>query len=146
MHHEQLLEFEEPKDGSPPSITLSIERGSQDDKWEITPVTPNRVRNFSPCLPILTVIVLTACMVQQIAKRKVDRMRRKSNLPYCRMKFKWTGESRHTFPCVSRRVELEGAKHPEHYFSIHLPDRGIVRPQSVDQLKTQITFPSYMRS
>ena len=46
-------------------------------------------------------------------KRKVDRMRRKSNpshrlLPHCRMAVKWTGEWRRMFPCVSRRVELEG--------------------------------------
>ena len=59
-HHEQLLEFEESKDGSEECITLSVERGSQDDEWEITPVTPNQVRNFSPCMLVLTVIPLTA--------------------------------------------------------------------------------------
>ena len=42
-HHDQFLEFEEPDNESEESITLTIEQGSQDEKWEITPVTPNNV-------------------------------------------------------------------------------------------------------
>ena len=67
-HHEQLLEFEEPEDGSEKSITLSVEQSLQDGKWEITPVTPNLVRNFSPrmriyllSLPSLLIHCLHGC-------------------------------------------------------------------------------------
>ena len=60
-HHDQPLEFEKPEDGSKESITLSFEEVSRNDKWEITSINPNQVRNFSPCMHIITVTVLTSC-------------------------------------------------------------------------------------
>ena len=44
--------------------------------------------------------------------------------PHCLMAVKWKGGLRRRFPVVSRRVELEGAKSPDNYFCIHLPDKG----------------------
>ena len=80
----------------------------------------------------LTAIVLTAhallAWLQQITKRKVDYMLWKSNPAHCLLAVKWRGEWRCRFPDVSRRVDLEGAKRPDHYFSIQLPDRGSIRP------------------
>ena len=52
FHDYHLLEFEVPKDGSEERITLSVDPGSQDDFWEITPAASNQVRNFSPCVHI----------------------------------------------------------------------------------------------
>ena len=44
-HHEQSLEFEEHEDESPEAITLSIAGPkSEDDKWELLPMTPLKVR------------------------------------------------------------------------------------------------------
>ena len=47
-HHEQVLEFEETEGGSPPAISLHIaEPSTEDDKWEILPVTSHSVRKLS---------------------------------------------------------------------------------------------------
>ena len=45
-HHEQALEFEERENESLQAITLSIAGPkSEDDKWELLPMTPLKVRN-----------------------------------------------------------------------------------------------------
>ena len=50
-HHEQCLEFEECEDESQEAITLSIAGPrSADDKWELMPITPLKVKNFLPHL------------------------------------------------------------------------------------------------
>ena len=49
-HHVQGLEFEECDNKSLEAITLSIAGPkTDDDKWELEPVTPLKVRNFPPC-------------------------------------------------------------------------------------------------
>ena len=64
-HHEQSLEFEEHEDESPEAITLSIAGPkSEDDKWELLPMTPLKVRNFPPCLLTgIVFLVLTDLLV-----------------------------------------------------------------------------------
>ena len=58
-HHEQSLEFEEHEDKSLVAVSLSIATPeSQDDRWELRPITPLKVRNVPPHL--LTGIVLAA--------------------------------------------------------------------------------------
>ena len=127
-HHEQSLEFEEQEDESREVVTLSIAGPkSQDDKWELLPVTPLKVRNVPPHL--LTAWHCVCCSLiaglQQIKKWKVDRMKRKSNPPHCRLAIKWRGEARRKLPDVSRQVDLKGAISEEDYFSIQLPERGM---------------------
>lgn len=61
----------------------------------------------------------------QILKTAVDRCTKEKDLqsiPYCRMGIKWRGEPIQTFPCISRHVELDGAKSPDNYFNIYLPE------------------------
>ena len=50
-HHEQALEFEEHEEESQQAITLSIAGPkSENDKWELLPMTPLKVRSLPPCL------------------------------------------------------------------------------------------------
>ena len=59
-------------------------------------------------------------------KDKVDDMSEKSRPPSCRLVIKWNGKSRQQFPPVCHRVDLEGAKRPFHYFTIQLPETGLL--------------------
>ena len=130
FHHDQQLEFEEPAADSSPEITLHFnEESSADDKWKIVPLGPPKVRSFlSPvhwyCPNVQYRHVLN--FFHQIMKDKVDVMGEKSRPPRCRLALKWTGKPKRRFPTVSRRVDLEGAKRPYHYFTITLPETGSV--------------------
>ena len=62
----------------------------------------------------------------KIPKTIVDKQ---NELPFpaCQIDIKWNGEARDTFPDVFRRVDLHGAKHPNNYFNVILPEQD-VRP------------------
>ena len=128
FHHKQQLEFEEPADGSTPTITLHIdEESSSLDGWKVDYLSPPKVRS----LLITSSLVWSHCSVhtciclQQVEKDKVDKMYAESR-PRCQLVFSWKGKSKRLFPAVSRRVDLEGAKRPYHYFTIYLPATGSV--------------------
>ena len=60
-HHEQGLEFEECENEGQEAITLSIAGPNpEDDKWQVLPVTPLKVRNFPLQLHVFTGVVFSS--------------------------------------------------------------------------------------
>ena len=127
-HHEQRLEYD---DGSRALVLHIAEPRTRRENWDIIPLNPPQVRSrllpLSADLAPREVDLFHAFRWQQVTKWDADHIKRKSRAPYCRMAIKWRGEERRIFPDVSCRVDIEGVKHPYHYFSIQLPEKGLYK-------------------